>query len=64
MTAQTNKVSFHALTGTLLKDGLDDHDSTQRQLPRPDLSQMIPFKPKRESYLGEHPVPGLIPDSI
>lgn len=40
-------------------DGLDDHEPcTQRLLPRPDISQMIPFKPKRDPYPGEHPVPG------
>lgn len=58
VTAQANKVSFHALTGNVLKDGLDDHEPSQRQLPKPDLSQMIPFKPKREPYPGEHPVAG------
>uniref|UniRef100_A0A1B6J9Z5 Suppressor of forked domain-containing protein n=1 Tax=Homalodisca liturata TaxID=320908 RepID=A0A1B6J9Z5_9HEMI len=58
VTAQTTKAAYHAMTGSILKDGLDDHESTQRQLPRPDLSQMIPFKPKRESYVGEHPVSG------
>ncbi len=32
VTAQTNKVSFHALTGGTLKDGLDDHEPGQRQV--------------------------------
>lgn len=39
-------------------DGLDDHEPAQRSLPRPDISQMIPYKPKLGAYAGEHPVPG------
>lgn len=27
-------------------------------LPRPDFSQMIPFKPKANAYPGEHPLQG------
>lgn len=30
----------------------------QNQLPRPDFSQMIPYKPKKNSYHGEHPLAG------
>uniref|UniRef100_A0A1B6CGC0 Cleavage stimulation factor subunit 3 n=1 Tax=Clastoptera arizonana TaxID=38151 RepID=A0A1B6CGC0_9HEMI len=60
VTAQTNKASFNVFSGSVMsKDGLDDHEqSSQRLLPRPDISQMIPFKPKRDAYPGEHPVPG------
>lgn len=28
------------------------------QLPKPDFSQMIPFKPKSNAYPGEHPITG------
>lgn len=61
VTATTTKASFHAMSGVKMgmMDGLDDHEPcTQRLLPRPDISQMIPFKPKRDPYPGEHPVPG------
>lgn len=30
----------------------------QNQLPRPDFSQMIPYKPKKNAYHGEHPLAG------
>lgn len=60
VTATTTKASFHTMSGVKVgMDGLDDHEPcTQRLLPRPDISQMIPFKPKRDPYPGEHPVPG------
>ncbi|XP_054289118.1 protein suppressor of forked isoform X2 [Macrosteles quadrilineatus] len=58
VTAQASKAAHLAITGKILKDGLDDHEPTQRQLPKPDLSQMVPFKPKRDPYVGEHPTPG------
>lgn len=31
---------------------------SQSQLPKPDFSQMIPFKPKANAYPGEHPLAG------
>ena len=31
---------------------------TPNQIPRPDFSQMIPYKPKANAYIGEHPLPG------
>lgn len=36
----------------------DDGDDSHKVLPRPDFSQMIPFKPKANSYPGEHPMGG------
>lgn len=36
----------------------DDGDDSQKVLPRPDFSQMIPFKPKGNAYPGEHPMGG------
>lgn len=35
-----------------------DTDEVVNQLPRPDFSQMIPYKPKANTYPGEHPLPG------
>lgn len=35
-----------------------DNEEVIAALPRPDLSQMIPFKPKVNALPGEHPVPG------
>lgn len=52
------KNSMHAATPGFLADGLLDDEGTQRLIPRPDVSQMIPFKPKLNAYPGEHPVPG------
>ncbi|CAB0001846.1 unnamed protein product [Nesidiocoris tenuis] len=51
------KASIHSTPG-FLADGLLDEEGTQRLIPRPDVSQMIPFKPKLNAYPGEHPVPG------
>lgn len=36
----------------------DDGDESHKVLPRPDFAQMIPFKPKSNSYPGEHPMGG------
>lgn len=36
-----------------------DTEEVIAALPRPDLSQMIPYKPKVNPLPGEHPVPGL-----
>ncbi|CAG5103469.1 Similar to su(f): Protein suppressor of forked (Drosophila melanogaster), partial [Cotesia congregata] len=35
-----------------------DNEEVIAALPRPDISQMIPFKPKVHAVPGEHPVPG------
>ena len=35
-----------------------DTEEVIAALPRPDYSQMIPFKPKVNPLPGEHPVPG------
>lgn len=36
----------------------NEANETKNQLPRPDFSQMIPFKPKANAYPGEHPLDG------
>lgn len=58
-TRTTNlKSSIHSTVPGFLADGLLDDEGTQRLIPRPDVSQMIPYKPKLNAYPGEHPVPG------
>lgn len=42
--------------GTLPR--IPDPEQAVASLPRPDLSQMIPYKPKVSPLPGEHPVPG------
>lgn len=37
---------------------IPDPEEALAALPRPDISQMIPFKPKLNALPGEHPVPG------
>jgi cleavage stimulation factor subunit 3 len=32
----------------------DENEDSQKVLPRPDFSQMIPFKPKANTHSGEH----------
>lgn len=36
-----------------------DGDDEPASLPKPDLSQMVPFKPKYKSIPGDHPVSGM-----
>lgn len=38
---------------------VSDPEEAIASLPRPDLSQMIPYKPKVNALPGEHPVPGI-----
>lgn len=40
----------------LLQSMINADDDTA--LPKPDTSQMIPYKPKANPLPGEHPVPG------
>ncbi|RZF42611.1 hypothetical protein LSTR_LSTR001406 [Laodelphax striatellus] len=64
VTATVKQHTMHAMMsggpsrGFLDSGFLDDHLEPQNNLPRPDTSQMIPFKPKAQAYWGEHPVPG------
>jgi cleavage stimulation factor subunit 3 len=51
------KNSLHSSVPGFLADGLED-EGAQRLIPRPDVSQMIPYKPKVNAYPGEHPVSG------
>lgn len=36
----------------------EDVDQTQRLLPKPDITQMTPYKPKLKTIHGEHHTPG------
>nr|CAD7195742.1 unnamed protein product [Timema douglasi]CAD7257461.1 unnamed protein product [Timema shepardi]CAD7403740.1 unnamed protein product [Timema poppensis] len=52
--AKTSVKSFHPLSSGVL---LETEEETNH-IPRPDFSQMIPFKPKAQAVPGDHPVPG------
>jgi len=41
-------------------DRLDDLDNrpNEKRLSAPDVSQMVPYKPKSNAFPGEHIVPG------
>ncbi|XP_039293116.1 protein suppressor of forked isoform X2 [Nilaparvata lugens] len=65
VTATVKQHTMAAMMGSggpsrgFLDSCLDDHLETQSSnLPRPDTTQMIPYKPKSNAYLGEHTVPG------
>lgn len=40
------------------KQDTTDREEEECQLPRPDFSQMIPYKPKSTPYPYEHPLAG------
>lgn len=42
-------------------DGMDDVENrpNEKHLPLPDVSQMVPYKPKLNAFAGEHIVPGI-----
>jgi hypothetical protein len=46
--------SFHPLSSAIL-----DPEEESSNMPRPDFTQMIPFKPKAQAIPGDHPVPGM-----
>lgn len=47
----TASKTYHSANG--------DGDDEPASLPKPDLSQMVPFKPKYKSIPGDHPVSGM-----
>ncbi|XP_069684937.1 protein suppressor of forked isoform X2 [Periplaneta americana] len=51
--ASTAVKSFHPLSAVCL-----DPEEEAANIPRPDFTQMIPFKPKAQAIPGDHPVPG------
>jgi cleavage stimulation factor subunit 3 len=46
------------ITGSSKSNQPQDEGEQQSVLPRPDFSQMIPFKPKSNAFPGEHPLDG------
>lgn len=46
--------SFHPLSSIIT-----DPEEESSNMPRPDFTQMIPFKPKAQAIPGDHPVPGM-----
>ncbi|PNF15153.1 Protein suppressor of forked [Cryptotermes secundus] len=51
--ASTAVKSFHPLSSIII-----DPEEESSNMPRPDFTQMIPFKPKSQAIPGDHPVPG------
>ncbi|XP_049793735.1 protein suppressor of forked [Schistocerca nitens] len=51
--ASTASRAFHPLAAC---SSLDEDEAAK--VPRPDVSQMIPYKPKANTIPGDHPVPG------
>lgn len=51
--ASTASRAFHPLA---VCSALDEDEAAK--VPRPDVSQMIPYKPKANTIPGDHPVPG------
>jgi cleavage stimulation factor subunit 3 len=49
---------MHSTSSAPNPDVVDETDQQQINLPKPDLNQMIPYKPKAKPYVGEHPIPG------
>ncbi|XP_074097005.1 cleavage stimulation factor subunit su(f) isoform X2 [Cotesia typhae] len=62
-TMELKSIGYHV--GNLSRNNIggslqrsQDNEEVIAALPRPDISQMIPFKPKVHAVPGEHPVPG------
>lgn len=49
---------MHSASSAPNPDVLDDAEQQQTLLPKPDINQMIPYKPKVKALPGEHPIPG------
>lgn len=52
---------MHSASSAPNPDVVDDADQQQTLLPKPDINQMIPYKPKVKAFPGEHPIPGMLP---
>lgn len=59
---ELKSVGYHEInsisTGQKVVQQNVEEEESQKVLPRPDFAQMIPFKPKANSYNGEHPMGG------
>lgn len=60
VTNTVSKTMHNSTQRSAIIDGLDDLDNrpNEKRLPLPDVSQMIPYKPKLNAFPGEHIVPG------
>ncbi|XP_065209066.1 protein suppressor of forked isoform X2 [Planococcus citri] len=56
--SKTVAKSIHSTSSAPNPDVVDDTDQQQTHLPKPDINQMIPYKPKINAFPGEHPIPG------
>lgn len=58
-TVELKSIGYSEATGLFTsKKDLIEEVQVVKSLPRPDFTQMIPFKPKANAYPGEHQVPG------
>lgn len=56
---ELKSIGYSDVTGLLgPKLANQENDEVVNQLPRPDFSQMIPYKPKPNTFPGEHPLAG------
>ncbi|KAJ6636348.1 Protein suppressor of forked [Pseudolycoriella hygida] len=56
---ELKSIGYSDTTGLLSsKAATSETDEIVSQLPRPDFSQMIPYKPKATTFPGEHPLAG------
>ncbi|XP_026810238.1 protein suppressor of forked [Rhopalosiphum maidis] len=60
VTNTVSKTMHNSTQRSAVIDGLDDLDNrpNEKRLPLPDISQMVPYKPKLNAFPGEHIVPG------
>ena len=59
---ELKSVGYHEISaitqGAKVVHQNQEEEDTAKVLPRPDFSQMIPFKPKVNAHAGEHPMGG------
>lgn len=59
---ELKSVGYHEISaitqGAKVVHQNQEEEDTAKVLPRPDFSQMIPFKPKVNAHPGEHPMGG------
>jgi len=60
VTNTVSKTMHNSTQRSAVIDGLDDLDNrpNEKRFPLPDISQMVPYKPKLNAFPGEHIVPG------
>lgn len=55
---ELKSIGYTDISGLGIKGSTQETDEVVNQLPRPDFSQMIPYKPKANAFPGEHPLAG------